>query len=177
MHKLLLTIALLIGACGQNTPSPDEIVRRALNLVKLAPHYVVKGTAISDLDPNTVHWTARHQAPDRYHVTMGTTEVIVIGNRSWAYDSDKGWIPTGKPNPDPLKLTKLYAPEDVIGVKYGGKQNGTNYDWFVIDEGIDVTFYIDPTTGRLMSWDIAGDSGAIAFRYDYNTPVSISPPL
>jgi hypothetical protein len=116
MRKLLLITLLLIGACDQSTISPDEIVRRALNLVKTAPHYIGKGTSVTDFDVNAVTWTVQYQAPDRYRVKLGNTEVIVIGNSSWAYDSDKGWIPTGKPNPDPRELTKLIPPEEIGGL-------------------------------------------------------------
>jgi hypothetical protein len=186
MNRLMFTplaLSLLLTACPTDTDpeiSADEQVRRAFNAIKAASHYRINGVAESSLFDKPTIYNIDYQAPDRYHVTMHNgPEVIVIGDKSWGYDSTESkWIVLAKPNPDPRSLLTPFEPGEITGfayVKFDPNFDGcellrAKYDKLSFD------VCIVPKTVDLRYLEFRDDTGLISHIYSFKTPISINPP-
>jgi hypothetical protein len=186
MNQWLLApvvLSLLLTACPTDTApkiSADEQVRRALNALKAAPFYKVNAVAESPLFDHPTVYSIEYQAPDHYHVKMnGGPEVIVIGDKSWGYDTTESkWVVLVKPNPDPRSLLTPFEPGEITGFAYvkfdpnfdGCELFSAKYDSLSID------VCIVPKTVALRYIEFRDGSGLISHIYSYKTPISINPP-
>jgi hypothetical protein len=172
-----LMVSLLLTSCPVNDTnlSADEQVRRALNATIAAPHYVVD--AATATSTGGAAWTVEYQAPDRYHVKMDKgPEIIVIGNKSWGYDPDKGWITLVKPIPDPKSLLIQFEPSEIVGFTFT-QHKPLGCELFKGDLGaIRLEVCIVANTTQVKELVLRDGTGTLSQLYDFNKPVSISAP-
>lgn len=174
---LIVFIPLALNACQHNTPSPDEVVRQAINRLPQSAHYVATGSSSASLSGEIIRYTIRYQAPDRYYVKMEDgPEAIVIGNQGWAYFEEEGWKPGNLPEPHPRQLALPIDPGVIVGAMYQGKSK-SGFDIYFLGSERELTFFIEGATGLLRSLVLAGGDGITLHDYDYQTPVTINPPL